>query len=671
MLPFTQASNLTEEGYYEEDVRGLELLDEEEQGLGRSLSAAAPSRPSLPNATTTAKFEALSTPLPLTLQASDSSPLPASPTRPQDVQKKSTSSSGLAGMNINRDSAQQQHQNYTHQENNFSQSHVDGTLDSTKLYSHSAFSLKIVEADYAMLRPIEYLDHCYTLFHNQPIFRVPVVRLFGLTPAGQRACLHVHKSFPYIYVEVDEDSVDTLRAIETVRLYKIWRRRMFIRQDKRNNNISVSAEKEWKHHPSLNSPTARQNSTNVDTDPWMHPASMHQLLQEADALAVMRYAAKIGRALERALNLSTNVDALKKMNPRLTGDVFSTVLKRARAVENSRSHPRDLSWRGHDESAPASDVLTSRATSSSARQRTVIDNFDGMKNPIVRDLASLASQSSSDTAGEVGREPDSLLGTKRCRESDELSPTRPAVRTSDLVTRLLKEELAKAENPIASDPSRHANGLKEVFWRDREFIFDVRVVKARVFFGFHRAPRRFVRISLLDPQHVKTSAALFSTGAVLGIPMQPYESNTPYLLHFFIDHNIRGMEFVHVKSVSFRRPLPTRAPCVGDWVCAAMGCIVDTHKSKHRCGYAGADEGCLRSSGNQSEVKDGLQYSQSSASSSSTISLESLQTRVFLERNTPLHQVSSRLARRTTWCELEADAAAEVINSGLCSVHFW
>jgi hypothetical protein len=34
---------------------------------------------------------------------------------------------------------------------------------------------------------------------------VPVVRVFGATPGGQRACLHIHGAFPYFYVAYDDD----------------------------------------------------------------------------------------------------------------------------------------------------------------------------------------------------------------------------------------------------------------------------------------------------------------------------------------------------------------------------------------------------------------------------------------------------------------------------------
>jgi DNA polymerase elongation subunit (family B) len=35
--------------------------------------------------------------------------------------------------------------------------------------------------------------------------QVPIVRVFGETPGGQKACLHIHDVFPYLYVPYDDD----------------------------------------------------------------------------------------------------------------------------------------------------------------------------------------------------------------------------------------------------------------------------------------------------------------------------------------------------------------------------------------------------------------------------------------------------------------------------------
>ncbi|KAK9800903.1 hypothetical protein WJX73_009005 [Symbiochloris irregularis] len=38
-----------------------------------------------------------------------------------------------------------------------------------------------------------------------PIDRVPIVRIFGSTPSGQKTCVHIRKAFPYFYVPYGED----------------------------------------------------------------------------------------------------------------------------------------------------------------------------------------------------------------------------------------------------------------------------------------------------------------------------------------------------------------------------------------------------------------------------------------------------------------------------------
>ncbi|XP_051731999.1 DNA polymerase zeta catalytic subunit-like [Ctenopharyngodon idella] len=65
------------------------------------------------------------------------------------------------------------------------------------------FSLRIVTADYYMSSPIRELDVCYSEFRENDVKKVPVVRIFGATPAGQKTCLHLHGVFPYIYVPYD------------------------------------------------------------------------------------------------------------------------------------------------------------------------------------------------------------------------------------------------------------------------------------------------------------------------------------------------------------------------------------------------------------------------------------------------------------------------------------
>ena len=53
----------------------------------------------------------------------------------------------------------------------------------------TAFSLRIVDANYYMEKPIQELDLCVSQFRQTKIYHVPVIRIFGTTPLGQKSCL--------------------------------------------------------------------------------------------------------------------------------------------------------------------------------------------------------------------------------------------------------------------------------------------------------------------------------------------------------------------------------------------------------------------------------------------------------------------------------------------------
>lgn len=66
------------------------------------------------------------------------------------------------------------------------------------------FSMRIVDADFYLAKPIQNVDVCFSQFQQHETGRVPVVRVFGSTANGQKTCLHLHRTFPYIYVQVPE-----------------------------------------------------------------------------------------------------------------------------------------------------------------------------------------------------------------------------------------------------------------------------------------------------------------------------------------------------------------------------------------------------------------------------------------------------------------------------------
>lgn len=62
------------------------------------------------------------------------------------------------------------------------------------------FAVRIVTADFYLAKTMPGLDVGYSDFRGSPVRQVPVIRIYGATPGGQRTCLHVHGVFPYIYI---------------------------------------------------------------------------------------------------------------------------------------------------------------------------------------------------------------------------------------------------------------------------------------------------------------------------------------------------------------------------------------------------------------------------------------------------------------------------------------
>ncbi|XP_070705223.1 DNA polymerase zeta catalytic subunit [Pempheris klunzingeri] len=78
------------------------------------------------------------------------------------------------------------------------------------------FSVRIVTADFYLASPIKDLDVCFSEFRESDVKKVPVVRIFGATPAGQKTCLHLHGVFPYIYVPYDGQGQEPDRHLRQV-----------------------------------------------------------------------------------------------------------------------------------------------------------------------------------------------------------------------------------------------------------------------------------------------------------------------------------------------------------------------------------------------------------------------------------------------------------------------
>ncbi|KAE8233840.1 hypothetical protein CF326_g1124 [Tilletia indica] len=101
------------------------------------------------------------------------------------------------------------------------------------------FRLRLNNIDHVLAKPLPSFDRLTSPFSpsRKPLKHVPVLRIFGATPAGQRVCAHVHGIFPYLYVaykgSLDPEAV--LRYID--RLGKQLNSALAVSQSLRQNEL--------------------------------------------------------------------------------------------------------------------------------------------------------------------------------------------------------------------------------------------------------------------------------------------------------------------------------------------------------------------------------------------------------------------------------------------------
>lgn len=54
------------------------------------------------------------------------------------------------------------------------------------------FLLRLVDIDHVMAKPLPGLDACISPLNGEAVKMVPVIRIYGATPAGQKTLLHLH-----------------------------------------------------------------------------------------------------------------------------------------------------------------------------------------------------------------------------------------------------------------------------------------------------------------------------------------------------------------------------------------------------------------------------------------------------------------------------------------------
>lgn len=54
--------------------------------------------------------------------------------------------------------------------------------------------IRIVSVDHYMSKPIPGLDELYAEFRSEQVYRVPVIRIFGVTDLGELSHIQMHRN---------------------------------------------------------------------------------------------------------------------------------------------------------------------------------------------------------------------------------------------------------------------------------------------------------------------------------------------------------------------------------------------------------------------------------------------------------------------------------------------
>ncbi|XP_066270082.1 DNA polymerase zeta catalytic subunit-like [Branchiostoma lanceolatum] len=87
-----------------------------------------------------------------------------------------------------------------------------------------------------------------------------------------------------------------------------------------------------------------------------------------------------------------------------------------------------------------------------------------------------------------------------------------------------------------------------------QHVFKISLVSGMPYYGYYEKEQQFMKIYFYNPFMVKKAVDLLQGGAVMNKPYQPHEAHIPFLLQFFIDYNLYGMNYINLGAVKFRRP---------------------------------------------------------------------------------------------------------------------
>jgi len=84
-----------------------------------------------------------------------------------------------------------------------------------------SLSVRLVEVEPLTASPVAGLDETWSSLEGRPIKKVPLLRLYGTTPAGQKSSVTVHNVYPYFFLNIPEPVLAQHDTFEKLSAYAI------------------------------------------------------------------------------------------------------------------------------------------------------------------------------------------------------------------------------------------------------------------------------------------------------------------------------------------------------------------------------------------------------------------------------------------------------------------
>lgn len=139
-----------------------------------------------------------------------------------------------------------------------------------------------------------------------------------------------------------------------------------------------------------------------------------------------------------------------------------------------------------------------------------------------------------------------------------ISSEEPATTETDVAQALdLDEDLDPEQQIVKSRLLQERVQIKNLSGDQRSPIHRIERIKSYNYYGYHHKTEPFLKLHLYNPRMVKQLALIFEDGKVLDRFVPVFWAHLPYILLFFIDNNLRGMQFIEVDQLYWRK---NRAP---------------------------------------------------------------------------------------------------------------